>query len=64
MCRSLDARVRERMPLVPCGRSVGWPELDLRDLGIAPEAQCNRDPVVGHPGVGSALANRAPRGTP
>jgi hypothetical protein len=31
--------------------SVGWPELGLRDLGMAPTAPCNLYHFVGYPGV-------------
>lgn len=49
---------------VAYGTSVGWPELNLRDLGIAPEAPCNLYHFVGYPGVAFTLADRAPRTTP
>lgn len=49
---------------VAYGTSVGWPVIDLRDLGIAPEAPCNLYHFVGYPGVAFTLADRAPGGTP
>jgi AmmeMemoRadiSam system protein B len=35
--------------------SVGWPEVSLRDLGIAPGAPCNLWHWVGYPGVAFTL---------
>jgi len=37
--------------------SVGWPEVDLRDVGITPGAPCNLYHFVGYPGVAFTLGN-------
>ena len=36
--------------------SVGWPELGLRDVGMAPTAPCNLYHFVGYPGVAFSVA--------
>ena len=43
---------------VAYGTSVGWPELGLRDVGIAPGAPCNLYHFVGYPGVAFTLGDR------
>jgi len=40
--------------------SVGWPEVDLRDVGITPGAPCNLYHFVGYPGVAFTLEATRP----
>ena len=42
---------------VAYGTSVGWPQLDLRELGITPGAPCNLYHFVGYPGVAFTLGD-------
>jgi len=43
---------------VAYGTSVGWPEIGLRDVGMAPTSPCNLYHFVGYPGVAFTVAAR------
>jgi MEMO1 family protein len=43
---------------VAYGTSIGWPELGLRDVGMAPTAPSNLYHFVGYPGVAFTVENR------
>jgi AmmeMemoRadiSam system protein B len=43
---------------VAYGTSVGWPEIGLRDVGMAPTSPCNLYHFVGYPGVAFEVASR------
>ena len=44
---------------VAYGTSVGWPEIGLRDVGMAPTSPCNLYHFVGYPGVAFTVASGA-----